>query len=60
MPESYLRVSVNEVHFNQTDHDNRLELAVHMFGKDDLVPAFVADVEPNLLRLRPGDRGPRR
>jgi hypothetical protein len=49
----YFRVSIDDVKFNQLDHDNRLMFTVEMFGREDVVGAFGANVAPSLAKLYP-------
>lgn len=48
---AYLSVTVEDVMFNQLDHNNRLIYTVSMFGRDDLAKLFASDVEPGLRDL---------
>jgi hypothetical protein len=48
---TYFRVSIDDVKFNQLDSNNRLIYRVEIFGKEDLKGVFAADVEPSLNRL---------
>jgi len=47
----YLSVSIDDVKFNQLDHNNRLIYTVAMYGRTDLIGTFVSEVEPSLAKL---------
>jgi hypothetical protein len=51
---AYLSVTVEDVMFNQLDHNNRLIYTVSMFGREDLAKLFALNVEPDLLVLYTG------
>ena len=44
----YLTLVIDEVMFNQLDHNNRLMFTVSMYGSKDLIGYFSANVESNL------------
>ncbi len=44
----YLNLVIDEVKFNQLDHNNRLMFTVSMYGSKDLVGSFSANVESSL------------
>lgn len=48
---TYLRVSINDVKFNQLDHNNRVIYTVEIYGKEGPDAVFAANVEPALARL---------
>lgn len=48
---TYLRVVIDEVKFNQLDYNNRLVYTVEIFGNEGLNGVFSSDVEPNLIKL---------
>jgi hypothetical protein len=48
---AYVGVTVEDVLFNQLDHNNRLIYTVSMYGREDLAKVFASDVEPGLQEL---------
>lgn len=48
---SYLNITIEEVKFNQLDHDNRLIYTVAMFGRQDFARGFSSQVEASLEDL---------
>lgn len=54
LTDTYLRVSINDVKFNQLDHNNRVIYTVEIFGKQGLEGIFAANVEPSLFKLYSG------
>ena len=48
---TYLRVVIDEVKFNQLDYNNRLIYTVEIFGNDGLSSIFSSGVEPSLIKL---------
>ena len=51
---AYLSVTVEDVMFNQLDHNNRLICTVSIFGREDLAKLFASNVEPDLHVLYTG------
>jgi hypothetical protein len=51
---AYVGVTVEDVFFNQLDHNNRLIYTVSMYGREDLAKVFASDVEPGLQELYAG------
>ena len=50
----YVSITVEDVMFNQLDHNNRLIYTVSMFGKEDFAKLFASKVEPDLFALYTG------
>ena len=48
---TYLRVLINDVKFNQPDHNNRVIYTVEIYGREGLDAVFAANVEPGLAKL---------
>jgi hypothetical protein len=52
---AYVNVTVEDVLFNQLDHNNRLIYTVSMYGREDLAKVFTYDVAPDLRKLYAGE-----
>lgn len=51
---AYVSVTVEDVLFNQLDHNNRLIYTVSMYGGEDLAKVFTYDIAPGLKKLYAG------